>query len=148
MPRIDRNGGYGNSGGAPSKILSSDFPIEINILTMLAHDDKFSQAPLYKSGNIAPIADWVLARDLSSDYRFFPERKPFAAYLQKAVEVVRRDPYCTLVKSVGFSPVKNKAGEYVVYVSCDRGKNRSMTKELAISDIDIQYGALGLSEDT
>lgn len=92
-------------------------------LTALPIADIFSDAPRYLD-NIAPVTDYALATDPGDE-----ERIELLPYLQKAVEIQRKEPYCSEVDYVGASLDKAKAGQiWVNYRYKGNYFNRHFTK--------------------
>lgn len=73
-----------------------------------------------------------------------PEHKQYAAYLSKAAEIVRREPYRQEVQSVDFSSSKSTPQRPVIYVQYLRAPNKWVNHYLTLPEIDEQYTALDL----
>lgn len=98
--------------------------------------DAFADAPTYRD-HVAPIAEYAI---LTSYLK--PELLPYADYLRKAAEIIRRDPYCPLVEAVEFSGAHSAPGRPVVFVQYQRQPGRWVTKHFSLAEIDAQYTAL------
>lgn len=103
--------------------------------------DAYASAPKYRE-RVAPIMEGVI----NTDY-LKPSLKPYAEYLTKAAEIVRRDPYCEEVQCVDFSPSMSTPENPVVLVQCLRGSNKWFNHYLTLKQIDEQYGLLMLKND-
>jgi hypothetical protein len=89
-------------------------------------DDLFQNTTPYLYA-ISPIAE-----DVVEPHSVRPEWQPYLAYLHQAVEVQRRDPYCTEVSCAAFSVYNSKPGHPVVFVNYkynDLYLNRDFTLE-------------------
>ena len=71
-----------------------------------------------------------------------PEQLKFSAYLAKAVEIVRRDPYCEKIISADFSPSKGTINNPVIFVTYENKQNQWINKFLTISEIEIDYSLI------
>jgi hypothetical protein len=100
--------------------------------------DQCISAVKYKA-NCAPIDEGAIP----SGY-LKPEQEPYARYLSKAAEIVRREPYCQEVKLVDFSSSKSTRSKPIIYVQYLRAPNKWVNHYLALPEIDEQYAALGL----
>lgn len=105
-----------------------------------AHDvvDPFQDAPLYKN-KIAPIAEGAIY----SEY-LKKDQKLYANYLQKAAEIVRREPYCEEVQLVDFSGSKSTPTTPVIFVQYRRTESRWVNHYLTLPEIDGKYEQLHL----
>ncbi|KZY40746.1 hypothetical protein NQU96_20975 [Pseudoalteromonas elyakovii] len=65
--------------------------------------------------------------------------KSYTKYLEKAVEIIRRDPYCDAVEFVEFSPEKSTPENPIVLIMCQKCNNRWPKYYLTIKEIDKQY---------
>jgi hypothetical protein len=102
--------------------------------------DAYASAPKYRQ-NVAPIAAGAICADYLK-----PEQKQHQAYLYKAAEVVRREPYCSEVQVVEFSGSKSTPERPVIFVRYLRAPNKCVTRSLDLPEIDEQYSGLGLGE--
>ena len=102
--------------------------------------DAFATAPKYRV-NFAPIQDGAIYPD-----GLKPDQMQHRAYLYKAAEIVRREPYCLEIKNVDFSTNKSTHEVPVICVQYLRGPNKWFNHYLTLPDIDKQYAALGLTE--
>ncbi len=100
--------------------------------------DGFASAPKYKA-NCAPILDGAILPDYLR-----PEQKQYAAYLRKAAEIVRREPYCQEIQLVDFSGAKSTPSKPVIFVQYLRAPNKWVNHYLTPQQIDEQFAALGL----
>lgn len=103
--------------------------------------DRYDSAPRYKL-NYAPINDGAIYPDYLK-----PEQKQYAAYLSKAAEIVRREPYCQEIQLVDFSGDKSRPNKPVIFVQYLRAPNKWVNHYLTLPEIDKQYAALGLKND-
>lgn len=103
--------------------------------------DKYSSAAKYRA-NCAPINDGAISPDFLK-----PEQKQYSAYLSKAAEIVRREPYCQEVLLVDFSGSKSTPNKPIIFVQYLRGPNKWVNHYLTLPEIDKQYAALGLAND-
>ena len=97
--------------------------------------DIFPDTPLYKY-NIAPVQE-----DAASLYGVRDEFIPFASYLQKAIEIQRREPYCEEVCYASFSIDKSKPGAPIIFVQYKYDKDGYMNAYYSISEIDAKYSS-------
>ena len=67
-----------------------------------------------------------------------PEQLKFEMYLQKAAEIVRRDPCCEKVISTDFST----ADDSIIYVMYENKQNNPFNKFLTIDQIDREYALI------
>jgi hypothetical protein len=101
-----------------------------------------------------PIAD-IFSEALPYLYKVFPVQedavpldevegkwKDYAPYLSKAVEVQRRDPYCSEVCYAAFSYYDSKPGNPVVYVNYKYAPDGYMNRSFTINQIDELYNSL------
>lgn len=100
--------------------------------------DRYASAPRYMA-NCAPINDGAISPDYLK-----PEQKQYAAYLNKAAEIVRREPYCKEIQLVDFSGSKSTPSKPVIFVQYLRAQNKWVNHNLTLPEIDKQYAALGL----
>ncbi|HWH74078.1 MAG TPA: DUF2971 domain-containing protein, partial [Methylibium sp.] len=100
--------------------------------------DKYESAPRYKQ-NVAPISEGAICPDYLK-----PEQKQHADYLYKAVEIVRREPYCQEVIGVDFSGSESKPGKPIIYAHYLRAPNKYVKRLFTMPDIDRQYKSLDL----
>jgi hypothetical protein len=103
--------------------------------------DQYGSAPRYKA-NCAPISDGAIFPDYLK-----PEQKQYAAYLSRAAEIVRREPYCQEIQLVDFSGAKSTPNNPVIFVQYLRAPNKWVNHYLTLPEIDKQYVALGLTND-
>lgn len=103
--------------------------------------DAFASAPKYRV-NFAPIQDGAIYPDGLN-----PDQMQHCAYLYKAAEIVRRDPYCHEITNVDFSVNKSTHELPVIYVQYLRGPDKRSKQYLTLSEIDKQYADLGLAEN-
>lgn len=103
--------------------------------------DLYASAPRYRT-NCAPINDGAICPDYLK-----PGQQQYAAYLNRAAEIVRRDAYCQEVQLVDFSGAKSTPHMPVIFVQCLRSPNKWVNHYLTLPEIDKQYAALGLSND-
>jgi hypothetical protein len=100
--------------------------------------DTFASAPTYLS-RVAPIDDGAILPDYLK-----PELRQYAAYLFKAAEIVRREPYCERIQLAEFSSSKGTSKEPVIFVQYVRAPNKYVNHYLTLAQIDKQYEKLGL----
>lgn len=98
--------------------------------------DPFHGEPKYKI-SLANIADHAIQTDYLK-----PEQKQYAAYLSKAAEIVRREPYCSEIELVEFSGSKSKPDAPVIFVQYQRAPNKWVNHYLTLPEIDEQYARL------
>lgn len=103
--------------------------------------DTYAFAPTYRA-RVAPIAEGAILPEYVKS-----ELKQYAGYLAKAVEIVRREPYCEEIQNVEFSPTKSTPGNPVVFVQYLRGPSKWVNHYLTLEQIDEQYARLGLPSD-
>lgn len=104
--------------------------------------DMCASAPRYRA-NCAPINEGAISPDYLK-----PEQKKYAAYLSRAAEIVRREPYCQEVQLVDFSASESKPNKPVIFVQYLRSHNKWVNHYLTLPEIDKKYAALGLPNDT
>lgn len=110
-------------------------------LTPTTISDHHASAPRYRA-QCAPINDGAIFLDYLK-----PEQKQYAAYLRRAAEIVRREPYCEEVQLVDFSGDKSTSHKPVIFVQYLRAPNKWVNHYLTLPEIDKQYSALGLPND-
>lgn len=110
-------------------------------LKAVAIPDMYASAPPHRA-NYAPIIEGAICADYLK-----PEHKKYAAYLTKAAEIVRREPYCQEVHLVDFSGAKSTPNKPIIFVQYLRAPNKWVNHFLTLPEIDKQYAALGLSND-
>lgn len=120
------------------KVMSPPSSYGLNSVTIL---DQYAFAPRYRT-NCAPINDGAILLDYLK-----PEQKRYAAYLSKAAEIVRREPYCQEVQLVDFSGTKSMPNKPVIFVQYLRAPNKWVNHYLTLPEIDKEYAALGLHND-
>lgn len=101
--------------------------------------DQYGSAPRYKA-NCAPIGDDAISPDYLK-----PGQKQYAAYLSRAAEIVRREPYCQEIQLVYFSDARSTPSSPVILVQYLRAPNKWVNHYLTLPEIDKQYAALGLT---
>jgi hypothetical protein len=121
--------------GVTYKQVASPYPSYILHAEVIP--DTFAAAPAYLS-RVAPIDD----RAILPDY-LKPELRQYAAYLVKAAEIVRREPYCERIQLVEFSSFKGTPEAPVIFVQYVRAPNKYVNHYLTLGQIDEQYGKLG-----
>lgn len=104
-------------------------------------EDAFASAPKYRQ-NLAPINEGAIYPDYLK-----PEQKQHQAYLYKAAEIVRREPYCKEIQLVDFSGSKSTPERPVIFVQYLRAPNKWFNHCLSLPEIDKQYEELGLAEN-
>ena len=110
-------------------------------LQSVAIADQYASAAQYRS-NYAPINEGAISPDYLK-----PEQKQYAAYLYRAAEIVRREPYCKEIQLVDFSGSKSSPAKPIIFVQYLRAPNKWVNHYLTLSEIDKQYAALGLPND-
>lgn len=98
--------------------------------------DVYADSPEFRQ-RIAPIAEHAI---LTSHLK--PDLQPYIAYLHKAAEIVRRDPYCPSVEMVEFSVTRSTPGSPIVFVQYERKPGKHVTKHFSLTEIDAQYSTL------
>jgi hypothetical protein len=83
-------------------------------------NDQYASSPQYKV-NCARINDGAISVDYLK-----PEQKQHAAYLRRAAEIVRREPYCQEVQLVDFSGDRSTPDKPVIFVQYLRAQNKWM----------------------
>lgn len=71
-----------------------------------------------------------------------PEQLKFSAYLIKAAEIVRRDPYCEKVIYADFSSSKGTVENPVIYVTYENKQDQPINKFLTTNQIDNDYALI------
>jgi hypothetical protein len=99
-------------------------------------EDAFASAPKYKQ-NHAPIAECAIEPDYLKT-----EFKRHQAYLYKAAEIVRREPYCNEIQLVEFSSSRSTPERPVIFVQYLRAPNKWINHYLTLQEIDKQYEEL------
>ncbi|MGB4062522.1 MAG: DUF2971 domain-containing protein [Azonexus sp.] len=110
-------------------------------LKAIAIPDAYASAKKFRE-NLAPINDGAILPDYLK-----PEQKQYAAYLSKAAEIVRREPYCQEIQLVDFSGSRSTASKPIIYVQYLRSPNKWVNHYLSLPEIDKEYAALGLPHD-
>jgi hypothetical protein len=105
-------------------------------MTMSDIDDPFVSSPKYKY-EISPISEHAIAPELVRE-----EMKKYVEYLYKAAEIVRREPYCSLVEMVEFSTSKGDNEDPVVFVQYNRNEKRFINHYLTLREIDEAYSSI------
>jgi hypothetical protein len=103
-------------------------------------EDAYATASKYKK-NLAPIIEGAIYPDYLK-----PELKQHQAYLYKAAEIVRREPYCNEIQLVEFSSSKSTHQNPIVFVQYLRAPNKLVNHYLSLPDINAQYEALGIGD--
>jgi Protein of unknown function (DUF2971) len=98
--------------------------------------DACASAPRYRQ-NYAPINDAAIYPDYLK-----PEQKQHAAYLTKAAEIVRREPYCQEIQLVEFSGSRSRPGKPIIFVQYLRAPNKWVNHYLSLAEIDKEYASL------
>jgi hypothetical protein len=105
-------------------------------LTYKEVNDPFIEAPKYKYFK-APIEDYAIEPEyVNKKYR------SYIAYLYKAAEIVRREPYCNKVEMVEFSDEKSTPEKPVIFVQYKISDYRWYNHYLSIEEIDDMYSSL------
>lgn len=102
--------------------------------TALPLTDIYATAEKYKY-SVAPVECAVDKENVQEEF------KKYADYLDKAVEVARREPYCLKVILAGFSftcPIDNP----VIYVHCSRSDKDYSNYEYTLDEIDKEYALI------
>ncbi|WP_432381194.1 DUF2971 domain-containing protein [Duganella sp. P38] len=100
--------------------------------------DLFADVSSYKE-NLAPIIDGAISLD-----HLKPEYKQYHTHLQKAAEIVRREPYCMEIQQVDISASKSTPGNPIIFVQYLRSKNKWVNHYLSLLEVETQYDALPL----
>jgi hypothetical protein len=103
--------------------------------------DRYASAPRYRA-NCAPINVGAISPDYLK-----PEQRQYAAYLTRAAEIVRREPYCQEIQLVDFSGAKSTPKKPVIFVQYLRAPNKWVNHYLTLPEIDKQYASLGLANN-
>lgn len=98
--------------------------------------DSFPKASIYLH-KISPVQEDAVPSDEVEG-----KWKDYAPYLSKAVEIQRRDPYCSEVCYAAFSYYDSKPGNPVVYVNYKYSSDGYMNKSFTLSQIDELYNSL------
>lgn len=98
--------------------------------------DLFPNAPTYLY-KISPVQEDAVPLDEAEG-----KWKDYAHYLNKSVEIQRRDPYCSEVCYAAFSYYDSKPGNPVVYVNYKYSPDGYMNKSFTLSQIDELYNSL------
>lgn len=96
-------------------------------------NDPYLNAPKYLY-TISPILDLAITPEYVN-----PKYRSHIEYLYKAAEIIRRDPYCSAVEFVEFSPEKSTSENPIVLIMCPQCKNRYPKYYLTLKEIDEQY---------
>lgn len=112
------------------------------LLTAQGVVDEFASASPYRQ-RIAPIAEHAIL----TSYLKAP-LKQHAHYLDKVAEIVRRDPYCSVVETVEFSSSRSSPGNPVIYAQFQRAPSKWVTLYFTLPEVDSQYQALGLNDQS
>jgi hypothetical protein len=92
--------------------------------------DAFASAERYLY-SIAPVQEEaIVLEEVKSEW------KSYAHYLAKAVEIQRREPYCTEVCNAGFSTYNSKPNNPVIFVNYKFDKEGYMNRSFSISELD------------
>lgn len=110
-------------------------------LKAIAIPDAYASAPKFRQ-NLAPINDGAISPNYLK-----PEQRQYAAYLSKAAEVVRREPYCREIQLVDFSGSRSTPSKPIIFVQYLRSPNKWVNHYLSLPEIDKECAALGLSHD-
>ncbi len=105
-------------------------------MTMSDVDDPFVSSPTYKY-EISPISEHAITPELVRE-----DMKKYVEYLYRAAEVVRREPYCSLVEMVEFSTTKGDSENPVVFVQYNRNEKRFFNHYLTLREIDEAYSSI------
>jgi len=111
------------------------------VLTSRPIPDACASTPKYKP-NFAPINEGAIYPDYLK-----PEQKRYQAYLYRAAEIVRREPYCKEIQLVDFSGSKSTSDHPIIFVQYLRASNKWFNHYLSLAEIDKQYEELGLAEN-
>lgn len=103
--------------------------------------DPYSSAGSKYKKNLAPINDGAISPDYLK-----PEQKRHQAYLYKAAEIVRREPYCREIQLVDFSSSRSTAEHPIIFVQYLRAPNKWVNHYLNLQQIDQQCDELWRSE--
>lgn len=126
-------------GASPyQQVVSPQFSYLLKSVPVL---DLYASAPRYRA-NCAPINDGAILPDYLK-----PEQKQYAAYLSRAAEIVRREPYCQEIQLVDFSGHKSTPDKPVILVQYLRAPNKWVNDYLTLPEIDKRYATLGLPRD-
>lgn len=87
--------------------------------------------------SIAPIASFAISPDLINS-----RWSGFEGYLYKTAEIIRREPYCNLVESVGISLEKSRENKPVFFGTYKRCNNNYETLHFSIEEIDRLYSKI------
>lgn len=120
------------------QVISPQSSYELNAMAI---PDKYESAPKYKQ-NLAPINDGAIYTEYLK-----PEQMQYAAYLIKAAEIVRREPYCQEIQLVDFSTHKSTPAKPIIFVQYLRAPNKVINHYLTLPEIDKQHATLGLKQD-
>ena len=108
------------------------------VLKSTSIPDLYASVAKYKQ-NLAPIGQGAISPGYLK-----PEQKQYAAYLEKAAEIVRREPYCQEIQLVDFSVSRSKPGKPIIFVQYLRAPNKWVNHYLSLAEIEKAYTALGL----
>lgn len=96
-----------------------------------------SSAAEWTGYTISPILDFAITPEYVN-----PKYRSHIDYLYKAAEIIRRDPYCSAVEFVEFSPEKSTSENPIVLIMCPQCKNRYPKYYLTLQEIDEQYSKI------
>jgi len=115
------------------------YKIKIGVDYSFSHEPitaPHAEAQEYKY-EISPVLNSAILPDLVND-----KYRAYVGYLDKAAEIVRRDPYCDEVEFVEFSPEKSTIENPVLLVMCKKCQNRWPRYYLTLEEVDEQYSKL------
>src|SRR5690606_5881509 len=95
--------------------------------------DKYQGVKKYMDG-LAEVEEHAI-RELPVDDKY----KEYEEYLHKAAEIVRREPYCSKIELVEFSPSRGNPESPVVFVQYKRNGEKWVNQYLTIREIEDQY---------
>jgi hypothetical protein len=99
-------------------------------------EDMYASASKYRQ-NYAQINEGAICPEYLK-----PDLKQYQAYLFKAAEIVRREPYCREIQLVDFSTSKSTPDHPVIFVQYLRAPNKWVNHYLNLPEIDKQYEEL------
>jgi hypothetical protein len=101
--------------------------------------DLFDGASKYMD-TVAPVEEGVPYID-----RYVSSQPGFKELINKAIEIVRREPYCFKVTDAYVSGSKGSAGDPVFYVTCDGPNDLPKNFWLSKKEIEDRFEKLKLS---
>lgn len=87
--------------------------------------------------SISPTSDYVVSPEYVNE-----KYKKYIPYLYKAVEIVRREPYCHIVLMAEFSSSKGTIEHPIIFVQYQKSDEKYINHYFSIPEIDEQFGKI------